>query len=304
MIKFYLNKSFIKKTDLKWFTEIFLLVPFLKKDIYFQFLLPYLGYHNESLYTKLLYTGRNLIRETTEINNCTVSILPFKYYPNDKRVEEISKYANTYNKKVIAFYNDDSSDIYSLPKNLFLFRTSIIKSKQQENERAFPCLIPDHFCGTYDCNNSISFCGAITSQQRLNTIKGIEQLKLPTDFVIRNNFWGHSTDIKHRLEYNTNLLNSKYALCVRGAGNFSYRFYEALSFGRIPILINTDCLLPYETSINWDEYIIKVNENELQKLPELLKADKRCMQNNRKFWEEYLSVEGYSKNFLKEFDNI
>ena len=35
------------------------------------------------------------------------------------------------------------------------------------------------------------------------------------------------------------MLASPYILCVRGAGNYSARFYEALALGRIPVLVNT-----------------------------------------------------------------
>ena len=37
-----------------------------------------------------------------------------------------------------------------------------------------------------------------------------------------------------------------YGLCVRGFGNFSFRLGETLMMGRIPILIDTECILPFD----------------------------------------------------------
>jgi hypothetical protein len=40
-----------------------------------------------------------------------------------------------------------------------------------------------------------------------------------------------------RQEYVDSVFENSYSLCIRGAGNWSYRLFEALSAGRIPVLI-------------------------------------------------------------------
>jgi hypothetical protein len=66
-----------------------------------------------------------------------------------------------------------------------------------------------------------------------------------------------------RLEYAQNLAASDYVLCCRGSGNYSYRLYETLCMGRIPIFINTDCILPAESAIDWRRSCVWVDESEL-----------------------------------------
>ncbi len=44
--------------------------------------------------------------------------------------------------------------------------------------------------------------------------------------------------------FKDNLLWSTYVLCPRGIENYSFRVFEALRFGRIPVIIDTDMLLP------------------------------------------------------------
>jgi hypothetical protein len=70
--------------------------------------------------------------------------------------------------------------------------------------------------------------------------------------------------------------------------------------GRIPILIDTDTSLPFEKVIDWGKFIIKVDERELLQLPKLIKECKINSIDIRKMWEEYLSPEGYMKNFYKD----
>ena len=54
---------------------------------------------------------------------------------------------------------------------------------------------------------------------------------------------------------------------MRGAGNFSVRFYETLMMGRIPLLIDTDIRLPLSDEINWDNHcVIATPQNCIEKL--------------------------------------
>lgn len=82
---------------------------------------------------------------------------------------------------------------------------------------------------------------------------------IKSNFIIRNRFHGainEQDQAKHQQEYIENMITSDYMLCVRGAGNFSYRLYETLACGRIPVFINTDCVLPYDFIIDWKKYCV------------------------------------------------
>src|SRR5690606_18408840 len=103
-----------------------------------------------------------------------------------------------------------------------------------------------------------------------------------------------------------NLKDSDYVVCVRGAGNFSVRFYETLAMGRIPIFINTDCALPLEEKIDWKKHVVWVEYKErhkvVQKLMEfhsgLTEEDFIDLQlANRKLWEEKLRLGGFFKHY-------
>lgn len=109
-----------------------------------------------------------------------------------------------------------------------------------------------------------------------------------------------------RLEFVNNILNSDYTVCIRGGGNFSVRFYETLSLGRIPIFINTDCILPYDNFINYKDFCVWVEKDEVKFIGEKILDFHNSMTKSqfeelqiecRKIWRKYLSKEGYWSSF-------
>jgi hypothetical protein len=99
---------------------------------------------------------------------------------------------------------------------------------------------------------------------RMKAIKHLQQSTVvEPNFIIRSSYSGHTSTIKTdpaqtRKEYIDNLLGSDYALIIKGDGNYSYRFYEALSLGRIPVLLDTECVLPLEDVIDYNQFILRV----------------------------------------------
>ena len=114
-------------------------------------------------------------------------------------------------------------------------------------------------------------------------------------------------------EFYNNLKESQYAVCVRGGGNFSVRFYEALAMGRIPLFINTDCLLPFLDYYNWKDHIVWVDLKERKQIIQFsLEFHKSLSQHkmnelfkkNRLFWEQNLTLKGYFETIFKNELNM
>lgn len=130
-----------------------------------------------------------------------------------------------------------------------------------------------------------------------------------TNFVIRSSHSAHAKTItmdpvQARREYIANLLESDLALCIKGDGNYSLRFYEALSLGRVPLFLDTDCVLPLAEVIPYDDFIIRVPFRSLDRIdrvtaerwqaidgPTFLHMQKTA----REMFEKYLNV----KSFLR-----
>jgi Exostosin family len=112
-----------------------------------------------------------------------------------------------------------------------------------------------------------------------------------------------------REEYIRNLVECDYALCVRGGGNFSFRLYEALSLGRIPVFINTDCVLPWENLIPWRELCVWVELKDLPRIGNIV-AEQHTSLNQKTFterqrrcrevWEKHIRPAGFFSTLFRE----
>ena len=106
-------------------------------------------------------------------------------------------------------------------------------------------------------------------------------------------------------EFYQNINDTDYTVCIRGTGNFSARFYETLAVGRIPVFIDSDSTLPFNSEIDWKRHLVWVKENELSQIEDKIlqfhySLSKRKFQNlqkeNRIIWEKYF----YFPNFYKQ----
>ena len=133
---------------------------------------------------------------------------------------------------------------------------------------------------------------------------------LDTNIIIRKKK-DHSyiTREKYKFEYWNNMLLAPFTLCVRGNGNFSVRFYETLALGRIPILIDTDCVLPLDKEINWPKHCIMVKNTDPNRVVEAVELLLNAMNDNdiinmqmanRKLWIDKLSYGGFYYSFTKK----
>ena len=140
---------------------------------------------------------------------------------------------------------------------------------------------------------------------QLEEIRGID-----TNFNIRDSFaFGTVGGNKRaRTEYINNIIHSDYTFCYRGAANYSLRFYETLCLGRIPLFIDTDCKLPFEDQINWQDVCIWVDSNNLSRIGDIVMDFHHSMNDNqfierqvycRELWIKYLSKEGFYNQFQK-----
>lgn len=139
--------------------------------------------------------------------------------------------------------------------------------------------------------------------------------RVESNFVLHRDFWGGARDpssqLRARHEFVQNMLESDYALCARGSGNFSFRFYEALSMGRIPVFVDTDCVLPLEFDIEWRDYCVWVDSAEIDEIGDrvlefhesLDEAEFEERQRAaRRLWETRLSPEGFFASFHRHFE--
>lgn len=106
-------------------------------------------------------------------------------------------------------------------------------------------------------------------------------------------------------EWESVMAKSVFTLCPRGLGRASFRFYEAMSVGSIPIYIWDDKpWLPFADVIDWNELIVGVPVVEVEKLPEKLCSlsetqIQRMQTRIKEVYHEYITPEAVFKEIRR-----
>lgn len=196
----------------------------------------------------------------------------------EESIGNINRLAKSKGLIVLTIILNDAISVWPASEQLLLFRTSLLRSKRQPNEWPLPYLWESKNDPFIACNSadhpSISFCG-MSNAHRVPLLDAFEKAEgIRQAFIIREQFWGGKPhDPMLMEEFWNNMLAHPFALAPRGAGNFSMRFYQALSVGRIPVLVNTDMVLPLEDKINWQDAII------MEDTPE------QCVEKVKAIWQ-------------------
>lgn len=160
----------------------------------------------------------------------------------------------------------------------------------------------------FDYTQGYNYDGHPAIIRRFEYLKMLENdSRVDTSIIYRKKYRAgvHSKNDIERTEdtFYENIINNLFTFCYRGAGNFSVRFYEVLSLGRIPILINTDCMLPFDDTINWNDHALILDENDdiVSKIIEfynkVTEEDISEIQaRNRMLWVSKLERISYFKN--------
>lgn len=322
-----------------------------KKDVsYIPLLYPNLGPVDKPDWLFLnqsLHVSKGKICEiVTDPAEADFFVLPHEYFKVYKDIEYIAKQtlvAQNHNKKIIVFDYFDYDEVIDLP-NSIVCRVSQYKFKKQDNEIIIPPIIED-LGGRYNPNVRekknepvVGFCGWITYSSVISWLaalikgRGVKRKglyfrkkavnilsksnKVITNFISRRSYSGHKLTIGldpivARKEYVNNMKESDYVLCVKGDGNYSLRFFEALSMGRIPLFVDTDCCLPLESEgvIDYKKFIVRIDYKDINGIADKLfdfhkslsDAEFRNMQKMaREVYQNYLKHEVFTKLLFEQ----
>jgi hypothetical protein len=281
--------------------------------------------------------------ETVDIDDAEVLIYPYRADGGP----EIERVANEARKRGIGyvFISWGDADEPVEVSHGTVYRHSLFAGSRLPHEEATPAEVCDPqeelsrtiFPRDKVTRPSVGFCGFVsnpivrTVYRLMGRTRKAEGLSLRakvlgalrrergvrTKFIVRQAYWAGARGRFHRnyrAEYGprddfwSNVINSDYTLCMRGAGNFSYRFYEVLAAGRIPLFINTRCVLPFEDEIDWRQHCVWVEEDQIEFAGEILKQFhsrltpgqfRQRQLANRELWETKLSPLGFYRRAVE-----
>lgn len=151
-----------------------------------------------------------------------------------------------------------------------------------------------------------SFIGSNTHEVRKIMTQSLKDDQL---FYIQNGEWSWNLDdVKQDVFLNVTS-RSKFTLCPRGYGAQSFRFYEALQLGSVPIYVYDDNKwLPYSNILNWNEFSILIHINDIFSLKEILLSisDKQLnlmRQKGNEVYQNYFALPNLPRLVLEYLKN-
>lgn len=247
---------------------------------------------------------------------------------------------------IVTFYRDPTA---KLPlQNALVFRTSIFLSEAAEHEYGMPAFLeelsddPGFIPRMKPAFAAVSFRGQM-APLRLKTGVKLRLLYnssvgsffpkwrihsyLVNGYMVRrtavrsllNNLDSLILDIKinpkpqqddYIKTYLNQFLNHDYFLCAAGHGNYSYRLYEIMRSGRIPVFINTDCCLPCRDLIDWKNLVIWIEQGDAKWTAQRILDFHASIHPDdflelqyqiRHTWENYFTMKGFAIYLVDRF---
>ncbi|OYU12441.1 MAG: hypothetical protein CFE38_08215 [Comamonadaceae bacterium PBBC1] len=153
-----------------------------------------------------------------------------------------------------------------------------------------------------ECTTKISFKGRCeTHNVRMLLESKYLQFVNDTKKIIKNHPIGKNLN---HCGYCDLLSNTIYILCPRGFGASSYRLYESMSWGCIPVIISDQFNKP-EVFEDWSNFSISIKESDINKTIDGYAFHcEEMIYNSRRVWERCFSSTGLWAYIQYEISNL
>lgn len=157
--------------------------------------------------------------------------------------------------------------------------------------------LPDSFRYLY------SFMGSVRTHKIRKSV-----LELPSDdaFLLDTsgmNAWEMSLEERQAFQsrFLDVMVDSLFVLCPRGVGPSSYRLFETMQIGRVPVIIADEWMAP--DFVDWSSCSIRVAEADVASIPEILRvhrdSGRELARNAQEVWRKYFSPEASLETLAK-----
>jgi len=146
-----------------------------------------------------------------------------------------------------------------------------------------------------------SFVGSATHPIRIQMAQSCQTSK-EMKLYIKN--WTPSVNQNEFDTFINLTANSIFCLCPRGYGLNSFRLYEAMQLGSIPVIITNHFYLPWHDELDWNQFSVLISEESLPNIESILKSySNDQIENMRKkikeVYPKYFTLDGMYKNILR-----
>lgn len=123
-------------------------------------------------------------------------------------------------------------------------------------------------------------------------------------FVFRCKGWTPTIEEDDFQSFVDITLRSVFCLAPRGYGRTSFRFFEAMQLGSIPVFVYDQPWFPFEDFVDWDSFSVRVHESDINRLEEILDSygEARISEMRgrlRSVWHDNFTMHSVYENLIK-----
>jgi len=175
--------------------------------------------------------------------------------------------------------------------------------------------LPIRFRGIFDVRYRACIKGVLWRQKAIEILQRSPQimfnLRARSSFSASQKTAGGDMQ-KLREEMVDTIVQSDYALDVRGDANDSTRLFEILSLGRIPVIVDTERNFPFSDQIDYSSFALIVDFRDVKKLPEKIaefhknispERFEQMQRNARETYIHYFRIDALIRPMIVELQN-
>ena len=116
-----------------------------------------------------------------------------------------------------------------------------------------------------------SYIGRPTHKIRIELER---KLKSESNFYIKNiESMNSNISLENQKIFNQTMSKSYFSLCPRGYGPTSFRLYESIVAGVVPVYISDNHFLPFTDYVNWEDFSLILKPRKIKKLKKILQSN-------------------------------
>ena len=147
-----------------------------------------------------------------------------------------------------------------------------------------------------------SFVGSVISGSLRERI--YHQLKDDSEIYFSPQNWTSQVQPSRLREFIDITKRSVFSLCPRGYGAQSFRLYEVMQLGSIPVIIYDKEWFPFCGKIDWNEFSVLVHVSKLANIKDIIKSIpeekiQQMIQVGKTVYNNYFTLNAVSKQILK-----
>ena len=196
----------------------------------------------------------------------------------------------------------DDAPKHILPKNTIVFSAS--EQVKNNNPMMRPIPIVCSPLNTIGEKEKLLFAGFVGSYTHPVRLKLRNALLNNTEYYFSIKQWSPDVSDSQFDEFLSVTSRSKFTLCPRGYGNTSFRLYECMQLGSVPVYISDDFHLPWTDELDWNSFCVLIHLDDIDYVDEILKdiSDDRydTMKDNiEKIYNQYFTLDSLYRNIVR-----